>query len=547
MNPAVNPPSESPTEPRRRPTAWRTGWLIFTLALAVRLVAVWQYRANPTGDLPVVDALTYHQLATGLADGQGFGARFFWQSFFYPLFLAGVYAVTDTSFLAVRLLQALLGAGTCVLGWWLGRRLRSEFTGLATGLALAFYGPLIAQECELLPTTWEAFWLTALLAWLAAPRPDARTGLALGLTAAALVLTRAFFLPFVLLAGAVHAWNTFRADPRTPALKSLATCLAAFVLPLAGVAGLSARVTGHFQAIPGSGGFNFYLGNNPNSAVTEALRPGEAVMDIYRRAEQNKAGDRQATSPFFYAESGRYIRQQPVHFARGLLRKTAMFFSSREIPRNLDVYLYRQWTPVLRPLVWKWGGFGFPFGILGPLALLGLVAGWRRWPVALRLCVLVCPLTVIAYIAAGRYRLPLIPALAVLAAGGLDSLADAARPRAWPRLWLSAALVVATGMAICFPRQFRVERTDFAAELDYGLGGTLLSFGRPAEAAARFEAAWQRQPDYVEARFNHGSALARQGKLSEAIRQWQEVLRLKPDDADARRALERAGQRVSPP
>ena len=523
-----------------RVTASRFGLCLFLLALAVRLVFLWQYRANPTFDLPIVDSLTYHQLAADLADGDGFGRRFFWQSFFYPLFLGAIYAVTGQSLLAVRLLQALLGAGTCLLTWRLGRRAWSERAGRIAGLALAFYGPLIAQEAELLPTTWEAFWLVLLLLLLVSPSRRARHDWIVGLVSAALVLTRAFFLPFVLLAGAGQAREIFKNNPRALAWRMLTVRAGLFLLPLLAVASLGLQITGRFRLIPGSGGYNFYLGNNPESAVTESLRPGDAAMKIYRMAAANGAEGGHASSPFFYAASWRYIRSQPLHFARSLLRKAAMFFSAREIPRNLDVYLFRQWTPALRPLAWKAGGFGFPFGLLGPLALLGLVAGWRRWPVELRLCVIVCPLTVIAYIAAGRYRLPLVPALAVLAAGSLELLGAAVRRRAWRYLAGAGVLVLAVGTAICFPRQFRVESTDFAAELDYCLGGTLLSLGRPAEAAARFEAAWRRRPDYLEAHFNHGTTLARLGRLDEAVAQWREVLRLDPADADALQALERA-------
>lgn len=41
------------------------------------------------------------------------------------------------------------------------------------------------------------------------------------------------------------------------------------------------------------------------------------------------------------------------------------------------------------------------------------------------------------------------------------------------------------------------------------------------------------KPAYVEAHNNHGFALGLQGRLNEAIQQFQEALRLKPDYAEA--------------
>ena len=44
--------------------------------------------------------------------------------------------------------------------------------------------------------------------------------------------------------------------------------------------------------------------------------------------------------------------------------------------------------------------------------------------------------------------------------------------------------------------------------------------------------------NYAEAHNNLGTTLLRQGQTEEAIRQFQEAIRLKPDDADARYNLE---------
>ena len=524
-----------------RDAAWRTGLVLFILALLVRAFFLYEHRANPTFTLPIVDALTYHELAMTLAEGGGFSENFFWQSFFYPVFLSGIYALLGEAALLIRLIQVALGAGISVMGWLLGRRLWSNRAGLIAGLVLVFYGPLIAQEGELLPTIWEAFWLTLLLVLLTSQRSGWLHDVSLGLVAALTVLTRSIFLPFVLLAGAWSTWRHLHSEPLGTAGRKTALRLVVFLAPLLAVATLSHRVTGHFSFVPASGGFNFYLGNNLHSAVTEAMRPGDDASNIYRMAAESGYPGRHASSPFFYRLGLEYIREHPMDFAGGLVRKTAQFFSAREIPRNLDVYLYRQWSSTLSLLIWQRGGFGFPFGLLGPLALLGLIVGWRtQWPMPLKWCAIIVPLTIIAYIAAGRYRIPLIPVFAVLAAGGADFLYQAIK-LGRTKTWIACgALLIGIGITICFPREFVVERTDFAAELDYCLGGSLFNRGRIEEAQDRFRAALERNPDYIEARYNYGITLARQGHLDKAVKQWREVLRRAPDDPDAIRALERA-------
>ena len=40
--------------------------------------------------------------------------------------------------------------------------------------------------------------------------------------------------------------------------------------------------------------------------------------------------------------------------------------------------LFGEWSSLMRVLTWKVGGFGFPFGIVLPFAVVGLVYYWRR-------------------------------------------------------------------------------------------------------------------------------------------------------------------------
>ena len=74
----------------------REVWIVagvFAVALAVRLAHLSESAENPTFARPVVDAQTYHELARDLAVKRYLGDGFFWQPFYYPVFLAAVYGV----------------------------------------------------------------------------------------------------------------------------------------------------------------------------------------------------------------------------------------------------------------------------------------------------------------------------------------------------------------------------------------------------------------------------------------------------------------------
>ena len=80
----------------------------------------------------------------------------------------------------------------------------------------------------------------------------------------------------------------------------------------------------------------------------------------------------------------------------------------------------------------------------------------------------------------------------------------------------------------------------------FNLGVVLGKQGRLDEAISQFQAALRSQPGYIDAHNNLGIVLARTGRLDEAVNQYREALRLKPDFFEARCnlgiALGRKGQ-----
>ena len=89
------------------PSARRHALLIVTVALAVRLLHLWQLSATPFATVLMGDALSYDTWARTLADGDWWGTEVFYQAPLYPYLLGLIYAVFGADPMHARLVQAL--------------------------------------------------------------------------------------------------------------------------------------------------------------------------------------------------------------------------------------------------------------------------------------------------------------------------------------------------------------------------------------------------------------------------------------------------------
>ena len=297
---------------------------VFVVALIVRLIYLWQSSSNPTFASPIVDAMEYDALARSAAAGKGISLGFFWQPFFYPAFLSGIYSISGSSMLVARIVQLFLGALTCGLTCLLGRRLFGNRIGLVAGLMAALYGPLVFYDCELLGTGLESL-LAVILLLLVTGAPASRGGrwwFLLGICGALSVLTRPTFLPFFVVACLWLAIAEYRAGTGSPRLISpLAAVAVAFALLTLPVAWKNAAISGHFSIMPYSGGLNLYIGNNPDTAATIAARPGWAWDRLTLLPKQYGVKPGYDTSTFFSRKVLDYARSAPLAFLRGLAGK----------------------------------------------------------------------------------------------------------------------------------------------------------------------------------------------------------------------------------
>ncbi len=544
------------------------GALLFLLALVVRLLYLWDSCDNPTFFLPIVDSITYHEIAKGLAQGGPITKEFFWQQFFYPAFLSIVYFFTNSSILCAKLIQILLGSFTAVLTWRLGEKIFGRTAAILAGCIVALYGPLVFFDAELLDTGWAAFWsvVLVLLFLNVAETKKLRHCLAFGFCAGLSVLTRPNFIPFLAAGGLwlIVLWLKEHLGIKR-VLLNLAAITAAFLLFTLPVALLNSRTTGRFSFLPATGGINFYKGNNPDITGV-GIRPGLKWEKLAYLSYEAGMEDINSQQRFFYAKAFDYIRAHPLTFIEYLCVKTAEFLSSREMPGNIDIYLFRRWSAVLSVLVFKVGKFGFPFGPLLPLALVGLFCNWpvsasvftslrrdrslcrdkslrrgeRKTPILIVLFLVLYSASVIIIHIESRYRLPIVPIMAILAGAAPVAIFEMLRAKRRLTVAAIAGLCVAVAALTSLAGPFYAEKKqniNYEAELYYGVAGALARENRISEAADNYRKAVLLKPDYAEAHCTLANNLSKLGKLDEAVEHYYIAIRLEPDYSDAHHNL----------
>ncbi len=538
---------------------------IFCLALAVRLITLLDTTDYPAFKVPIVDERAYDRIARQWTGGAEMSTQFFWQPFFYPFFLSGMYAANGGSIIAVKAVQATLGAITCALTFVLGQRVFGRTTGLIAGGITAFYGPLIFYETGLLPTGWAAFWAVAVLLLFleARARQNVPLCLALGSAGALATITRPTFLPFFLAGCIWLAWTLLRAQPSwRRRIASTAAVAAGFLLVTLPVAVQNARVTGQFSFLPWSGGVNIYIGNHPEpcKVATAVGLEWQQLMDMPTAAGVTAPYAQQS---YFYQRTWEYVRANPLDAAKRLLWKSLALITPRELPRSLDVYVVREWSAVQTLLTWKVLGFGFPFGALLPLALVGVVYTWRQIPIPMALFLVLYPAAIIVVFVTARYRMPMVPVLATLAAAGVVAAVHLARARRWGALALTGGGCIAVALLTSLPGPFCLEREDIDSEtgLYLQLGhyhqtqgdmrgalkwyleeirhrpksvaahkeiGLMLVQQRPEEALEHFAVMLRRKPHLAIAHNCYGGALYQAGRLEEAAARFREAIAIDP-------------------
>jgi 4-amino-4-deoxy-L-arabinose transferase-like glycosyltransferase len=285
--------------------------------------------------------LIYYALAENIVSGKGFciQTKCAWLPPLYPLFLA-VSAAAEQSYLLVVVPQALMGAGTAVCAFLIGRHIFNARVGILACGMTAFYPYYVVHDTALQETGMATF-LTVLSIWLllrASKLNRNRDWFLAGLALGSIALTRAS-MALVIAIGLIWCviWG-----PSSNIAQRLGNCLFIFLAAILVVGPWIAR-TYHLTGAPvlnSQTGVALWTGNNPD---TFSHYPGgsidrsrdEAWLKITPadREKLDRLADNEiATSNWFARRALVYMRQNPWTVVQGMARKLEAGFSWRLNP-----------------------------------------------------------------------------------------------------------------------------------------------------------------------------------------------------------------------
>ena len=244
----------------------------------------------------------------------------------------------------------------------------------------------------------------------------------------------------------------------------------------------------------------------------------------------------------------------------GQRQVTWQFFSLRYLWFNFRVYFLEpvRWrTPfpfvhgiAVPPVPTSHNGVVEAFGILTntPLTWLALAAplAWRGRPeqttsalhwfvIGVAVMVGTCALTLSLVCGANlRYEVDFLPSLLVLAVIGILGLDRALADQPVRRRAARWGWGLLLSFSVVFNLLMSLENRAYAG---CAVAGVLAQEGRETEAIRIFEEALRIKPDYPEGQNNLAVALWQAGRSQEALEHWKQALRIKPDYAVAYNSL----------
>lgn len=543
--------------------------LIFCFALALRL-AYWAFlrRYYFFYDHPGGDVLYYQQWAREISRVDWVGTKTFWGLPLYPYVLAVLDRLALGHTGIIRFFHLLLGSVNCVLTYLLARALFSAKAAMLAGLLAAANFTLIYHDWVMMPVPLIIFLslviVLCLLYFDFEEIVKKRDWFILGLLAGAAILGDG---KFVFVSGflLVYFIYKYRMDLIRKTRERLFPFFAAILIVVCIVGLRNKIVGGDWVLVTAQRGLSFYVGNNPDATgVFEApgfIRPTHGGQDEDQvMAAQVLTGKKMSPGEvcrFWHNQGMKFIRENPLAYARLLGTKFKLFFTDVEAAYDLDLLLQRSWK--------QWLDFN-PLTAVFFFAIAGAVFSWRkrRGVVYFDLMILSQLLFTLVFFLTSRHRDGILPFLIIYQSYGLVWVVERIKERKFKPVTVMAVLLM------CFLFIFRPQvmdrhdfdfyrstkagsvyerRKDYPNARDqyqkalairprdtntmYNLANTYLLEGNDASARVSYEQIIKINPYQVDALYNLGYVYEKQGDLQRSLQMYQAVLTLDPQSPDA--------------
>lgn len=342
-----------------------------------------------------------------------------------------------------------------------------------------------------------------------APFKDLSGYLIAGLLAGCAVLIRPNFLPASLaLAASPIIYGYLERSLRVmTAWRGFSYCLGC-LLPLLGQGVFNLQHAGEFTVLPWQGAYNLYAANRPGAngkfymqrVSFEQVPDGENTTRMESEyLYQMETGERpplniSAMNDYWRGQLVASIQQDPVRWLSLMGRKVAYLFNDWEQYNNLSYEYQKSRLNLLRhnPLGW---------GILLILAAAACLFAFKSADRSALMLVLYVILTYAAglllFFVSARFRLPLVPLLAVISGGCVCSSMTF---RGQGRRWLLPAFVLPMVALISYGNWFNAKDESTFIQDELLLASSAARLADDAAALTYARAALRKDPDRQTAR-----------------------------------------------
>ena len=425
--------------------------ILFISSFLVRFIYLEQIESSPLFNNPVMDEKYHLELVEKIKTNNEDKEPFF-RAPLYPYFLAFLSKVTNGSLYTMRLIQILLGSMLSVLIYLMSLKFLVRKYALFAGGVSVLYPTLIYYDATLLITSLITLMSMVLVFTLYRYKPKSllspiSVGILLGIAGLARPNVL-LFGPFLLIWILVILKNQI--GIKKALLHYLVIGLTALIVILPTTI-RNYKVSGDPVFIAWQGGLNFYIGNNQQSTGWSATLPGidksweGGYTESIAQAEkaEGKKLKRSEVSDYWFGRAFDEIADKPGNFVLLVFKKLRLLINGYEIPNNQNIYMNEKFSSLFDFLMSN-KYFYFPFGLLIPLALIGIYLSISEWKKFLFLYLFIGAYSssLLLFFVCARFRQPMIPFFIIFAIYAIAKFIELCKKKQFKKLGIVGVVFI---------------------------------------------------------------------------------------------------------